>query len=186
MVREFRRLKEPFGPVWSGPFEIANKESDLVYVVLRDSRPVKLHVKDLRPAPGGNDAPQYNSEDSDSSSTNEEPTDKDLSPNHIVSQGTSHSSDKPQLLESTEVLSHSDELLIHSSNPFSSLQSQTSSYSSDEESTNLGPQSHTVTETHVIPRHHPNTDPTFDNLLEIPYSLRRQLNPKRCTLPCCK
>lgn len=71
MAREKRYLREPFGPVWSDPFQIIEKLSDLVYVVLRDGKPVKLHVNDLRPFPVGNPVPDLMA-DSDSESVDQE------------------------------------------------------------------------------------------------------------------
>lgn len=71
MAREKRYLREPFGPVWSGPFQIIEKLSDLVYVVLRDGKSVKLHVNDIRPFPVGNPVPDLMA-DSDSESVDQE------------------------------------------------------------------------------------------------------------------
>lgn len=56
MVRDNRQFKHPFDPVWSGPHKVLALISKEVYDVERDGKPYRLHVDDLRPAPGNEEA----------------------------------------------------------------------------------------------------------------------------------
>lgn len=193
MVREMRNLKAPFGPVWSGPCEIIRKESNLVYVVLRDGRPVTMHINDLRPAPPGNEAPTYLS-DSDS-----EPPDrlsgKDLS-DISLNRYNNHLAQSADVLELDTNESSSSTSSIITSN--SSINSPPYHSSDEEDSTNSPIKSNftNISESNnsrnsLTPNPTSSIDTIQPKVLKtykknpIKLRLRKTIKPKICTLPSC-
>ncbi|CAH1183263.1 unnamed protein product [Ceutorhynchus assimilis] len=197
MVREMRQLRDPFGPVWSGPFEVVKKDSSLVYTILRDSRLVSIHVNDLRPAPLGNEPPTFDVSESDNDSIDyPDVLDKDLSQeeSNPESDEVNYTQTNPQstevLLSSFERSSPTHSIECHSPNPSKadarSLVLQRTDHSSDEDDLPYAPKNLKLT---PIRPYKPssNFEPHPVSIQENPIGLRlrRPVKPKTCTFHDC-
>ncbi|KAJ8966726.1 hypothetical protein NQ317_015292, partial [Molorchus minor] len=68
MVRQFAKGREQFAVVWRGPYPVNRRVTDEVYEIEMEGTLPKIHVDDLRPAPGISEGdPAEGSSDEDSS-----------------------------------------------------------------------------------------------------------------------